>query len=122
MARRTSYLEFLTTQGHLPAQAGRAMATRQATTWEALMTLEQALEKADTVYRRLLAQGRSEPDARRDAERWVKGNHGVDGDVARAGEPERGVGNSSLQGSNTGAATINYGNFVSASTVQTLRI
>ena len=41
------------------------------------MTLEQALEKATTVYRRLLAQGRSEPDARRDAERWVKGNFGL---------------------------------------------
>ena len=54
------------------------MATRQTTTREADVTPEQGLEKATTVYRRLRAQGRPEADARRDAERWVKGNFALD--------------------------------------------
>lgn len=66
------------------------MATRQATAREADVTPEKALEKATTVYRRLLAQGRSEPDARRDAERWVKGNFGL-AVMLPTPEPERGV-------------------------------
>lgn len=39
---------------------------------------DHALEAAKKVYRRLLDQGRSDEEARRDAERWVKGNLGVD--------------------------------------------
>ena len=43
-----------------------------------MISQEAALDQANTVYRRLLAQGRREADARRDAERWVMGNHGVE--------------------------------------------
>ena len=43
-----------------------------------MISQEAAHRQADTVYRRLLAQGRPEADARRDAERWVMGNHGVE--------------------------------------------
>ena len=111
------YLEFLTTQGHLPAQAGRAMATRQATTWEALMTLEQALEKADTVYRRLLAQGRSEPDARRDAERWVKGNHGLDVTLPAPEVRRKQTGHVYATRIEYGATTINYSHASTATAV-----
>ena len=109
------YLEVIRRKRHLQAQAGRAMATRQATTWEALMTLEQALEKADTVYRRLLAQGRSEPDARRDAERWVKGNHGVDVTLP-APVRRKQTGHVYATRIEYGAATINYSHFASAAT------
>ena len=35
------------------------------------------VEAAEKVYERLIAQGRPEPDARRDAEAWVQGNLGV---------------------------------------------
>ena len=38
----------------------------------------EAQKAASKVYERLLAQGRPEPQARRDAEKWVKGNYGVD--------------------------------------------
>ena len=38
----------------------------------------EAQKVASKVYERLLAQGRAEPQARRDAEKWVKGNYGVD--------------------------------------------
>ena len=41
------------------------------------MTPDKALAHAETVYKRLIAQGRSESDARRDAERYVEGNFGV---------------------------------------------
>ena len=34
-------------------------------------------EAAEIVYERLLAQGRPEEQARRDAERWVLGNFGI---------------------------------------------
>ena len=42
------------------------------------MRYAEAKRAASKVYERLLAQGRAEPQARRDAEKWVKGNYGVD--------------------------------------------
>ena len=39
---------------------------------------QQGLEAAEKVYTALLAQGRPEAAARRDAERWVAGNLGVE--------------------------------------------
>ena len=42
------------------------------------MDSQEAQKAASRVYERLLAQGRAEPAARRDAERWVKGNYGID--------------------------------------------
>ena len=79
------------------------------------MTLEKALEKATTVYRRLLAQGRSEPDARRDAERWVKGNFDVDVTLP-APVRRKQTGHVYATRIEYGAATINYSHFASAAT------
>ena len=42
------------------------------------ITKEKATEHGQRVYKKLLAQGRAEPEARRDAEKWVMGNFGIE--------------------------------------------
>ena len=59
-------------------RAERRRATREAPPIRAVASEEEARKASLKVYRRLLAQGRPEQDARRDAERWVKGNLGVE--------------------------------------------
>ena len=50
-------------------------------------TVEQATKNAGIVYDRLLKQGRPEADARRDAERWVFGNNGVEVTLPAPADP-----------------------------------
>ena len=52
-------------------------------------TVDQATKNAKIVYDRLLKQGRPEADARRDAERWVLGNNGVEVTLPAPAAPPR---------------------------------
>ena len=58
----------------------RASRTRKVQPQPAYVTTtlskSKAVEYADKVYQKLVQQGRSEEDARRDASRWVSGNFG----------------------------------------------
>lgn len=43
-----------------------------------MITTKKATQNGTKIYKTLISQGRSETQARRDAEQWVMGNHGIE--------------------------------------------